>query len=71
MHCANIDCDKELTDFEATRKWKGTNVFLDLCNNCFYVTSIPPEAVSERYDLYNQDEEDPEGGEIEQPEDYL
>lgn len=32
MRC--LACDRELTDFEATRKYHGTKVFVDLCNHC-------------------------------------
>lgn len=33
MHCLN--CDRLLTDFEATRKHAVTFKFLDLCKVCF------------------------------------
>lgn len=33
MHCVN--CDRLLTDFEATRKHAITFKFLDLCKVCF------------------------------------
>lgn len=32
MKC--LSCDDILTDREATRKYAGTDIFLDLCNNC-------------------------------------
>lgn len=46
MRC--IGCNKELTDFEATRKYADSEEFIDLCNDCFVTTNI--KAV-ERYDL--------------------
>lgn len=33
MHC--LSCDKELSDFESSRKSKRTGEYLDLCNNCY------------------------------------
>lgn len=33
MRC--IACDKDLNDFESTRKSKETGEFLDLCNHCY------------------------------------
>lgn len=57
MRC--IDCDVELTDFEATRRDQRTNQFLDLCNECFRpVADFIP--VKERYDLYDATHDSPE-----------
>lgn len=47
MKC--LSCDKVLTDFEATRKYAGSNTFVDLCNKCFKEADIPE--IVERYDL--------------------
>lgn len=33
MHC--ISCDKNLNDFEATRKHAVTEEYIDMCNKCF------------------------------------
>lgn len=33
MRCLSCNC--ELTDFEATRKFKLSEEFVDLCNSCF------------------------------------
>jgi hypothetical protein len=33
MKC--LSCDKNLTDFESTRKYSSTGGFVDLCNYCF------------------------------------
>ena len=47
-HCK--ECDVELTDFEATRKVMGTDVYLDLCTLC-YLPISGEIRVAERYDL--------------------
>ena len=46
MRC--IGCNKELTDFESTRRYADSQEFIDLCNDCFSHTEI--KAV-ERADL--------------------
>ena len=33
MRC--LSCNKELNDHESTRKYHGTNKFIDLCQYCF------------------------------------
>ena len=33
MRCYSCDC--ELSDYEATRKSKVTNEYIDLCSDCF------------------------------------
>lgn len=38
MRC--MGCNKELTDFEATRRYADSDEFIDLCNDCFTVTGI-------------------------------
>ncbi len=58
MRC--IACDKELSDFEATRKSSTTGEFLDLCNTCY--SSIQDELYSdEREDLRGETDELEEG----------
>lgn len=58
MRC--IACDKELSDFEATRKSNTTGEFLDLCNTCY--SSIQDELYSdEREDLRGETDELEEG----------
>lgn len=58
MRC--IACDKELSDFEATRKSSTTGEFLDLCNTCY--SSIQDELYSdEREDLRGETDEVEEG----------
>lgn len=32
MKC--LSCDKILSDFEASRKYKQSSMFIDLCSNC-------------------------------------
>jgi len=49
-------CDKNLSDFESTRKSVTTGAYLDMCNKCYY--TIQDDIISEeRYDLYDGDEE--------------
>jgi len=33
MRC--LSCNKNLTDFESTRKFASTGEYLDLCNKCY------------------------------------
>lgn len=63
-----VACDKNLNDFETTRKIvhnDGKVYYPDLCNSCYSTTDIPLYAVVvERYDLaheeYNEDLDLPE-----------
>ncbi len=34
-------CDKNLNDFESTRKHAETGEYLDICNKCIAFTDIP------------------------------
>jgi hypothetical protein len=53
MHCTC--CDKELTDFEATRKHSETGEYLDMCNGCFRASGLANIiAVEERHDLQTE-----------------
>ena len=47
MRC--LSCDRELSDFEATRKLGETGEFLDLCNKCLSASDI--EKTDDRFDL--------------------
>ena len=38
MRC--MGCNRELTDFEATRRYSDLEEFIDLCNDCFRCTEI-------------------------------
>ena len=50
-------CDKNLNDFESTRKSASTGEYLDMCNKCY--STISDDLLSEvRYDLYDGNEED-------------
>jgi hypothetical protein len=50
-------CDKKLSDFEATRKSIHTSEYLDMCNKCY--NTISNQVLSyERYDLYDDEDED-------------
>ena len=50
MHCRG--CDKELTDFESTRK-DSNGVYLDFCNDCY--SEIAEEVHTDvRYDLMSE-----------------
>lgn len=54
-------CDVLLSNFEATRKIRGTHEYLDLCNACFKPVSSSVD-VEERTDLatYKELFDDPE-----------
>ena len=55
-------CDKNLNDFESTRKSASTGEYLDMCNKCY--SSISDDLLSvERYDLYDGNEDEYEEGE--------
>mgnify|MGYP000264140093 CR=1 FL=1 len=54
MRC--IACDKNLTDFESTRKNHKTGEFLDLCNTCFNHVNLSD--IDEREDLRHVDDEE-------------
>ena len=50
-------CDKNLNDFESTRKSASTGEFLDMCNKCY--STIKDELYAEeRYDLFDGNEDD-------------
>jgi hypothetical protein len=50
-------CDKNLNDYESTRKSVSTGEYLDMCNKCY--STISDDLLSEvRYDLYDGNEED-------------
>jgi hypothetical protein len=52
-HC----CDKNLNDYESTRKSVSTGEYLDMCNKCY--STISDDLLSEvRYDLYDGNEDD-------------
>jgi hypothetical protein len=50
-------CDKNLNDFESTRKSVSTGEYLDMCNKCY--STVSDDLLSEvRYDLYDGNEDD-------------
>jgi hypothetical protein len=50
-------CDKNLNDYESTRKSVSSGEYLDMCNKCY--STVSDDLLSEvRYDLYDGDEED-------------
>ena len=52
-------CDRNLSDFESTRKDETTGEYLDLCNKCYKesgIANIVP--VTERFDLAHEDDVD-------------
>ena len=53
MRC--VACDKNLNDFESTRKHSITGEFLDLCNHCFHEIENDL-SIDEREDLRHDDE---------------
>lgn len=52
MRC--LACNKNLNDFESTRKDSEGN-FLDLCNHCYHEVQADIGIVEERQDLFNSD----------------
>lgn len=50
-------CDRELTNFEATRKSDVDGSFLDLCNDCLYWI-LPVVNTTENFELYDPDYDD-------------
>ena len=53
MRC--IACNKNLNDFESTRKSAITGEYLDLCNTCYHVVEEDLPA-KERDDLRSEEE---------------
>lgn len=59
MRC--LSCNKILSDFESTRKYRYTHQFVDLCNLCFNLSGLKYSEVTERTDLkHNEDDLDDE-----------
>lgn len=58
MRC--LSCNKQLNDYESTRKSANTGDFLDLCNGCFGTIRYDVDTI-ERPDLFHaSDDEDDE-----------
>ena len=67
MHCVN--CDRLLSDFEATRKHAITFEFLDLCKVCFedvktIIPTIDRKELMTDQDLDMDDDTDTTGNEV-------
>ena len=61
MRC--LSCDKNLTDFEATRKYAASGHFVDLCNSCFgsvseYLHTLERADLAHEEDLVDFDDDD-------------
>ncbi len=56
MKC--LACDKILTNHEATRRYRDSKEFIDLCNHCFYSGVDSEINFIEREDL--EDTTDPD-----------
>ena len=55
MRC--LACDRNLTDFESTRKHTDTSEYLDLCNKCYNEIQADVEIITEeRLDLTHEDD---------------
>ena len=49
MRC--LACDKNLSDYESTRRYSQSGEFIDLCNHCFHSGVSEQLNFSEREDL--------------------
>jgi hypothetical protein len=46
-----------LSDYESTRKYKGTKTYIDLCNLCFSLSDLNIDSVSDRIELHSLTDE--------------
>lgn len=58
MRC--LACNTILTDYEATRRYKSTGGFVDLCNHCYNESDVPTLEIQDRPDLAEYEECDGE-----------
>lgn len=56
MRC--LSCDRALTDFESTRKYKESGLYIDLCNKCFHSGVSEQVRYEERHDLLHEEEDE-------------
>ena len=49
-------CDRNLSDFESTRKSRETGEYLDLCNKCYNEIQLDIDDINEREDLRHNDD---------------
>ena len=54
MRC--IACDRNLSDFESTRKSHDTGKYVDLCNKCYNEIQSDIDNINEREDLRHEDD---------------
>ena len=74
MHCVN--CDRLLSDFEATRKHAITFQFLDLCKVCFedvktIIPTIDNRSLMTEQDLDTDDDDTDTGDSLEDIDDLI
>lgn len=55
MRC--LSCNKILSSFESTRKYKHSSEYVDLCNLCYSLSGLNLSSVQEREDLRNLTDE--------------
>jgi NAD-dependent SIR2 family protein deacetylase len=55
MRC--IACDKNLSDFESTRKHHESGEYIDMCNKCYSTIQQDVTDVDERHDLRHVDDD--------------
>ena len=55
MRC--LSCNKMLSDYEATRKYKGSKQFIDLCNLCFSLSDLNQGDIVDRVELHSLTDE--------------
>ena len=46
-----------LSDYEATRKYKGSKQFIDLCNLCFSLSDLNQGDIVDRVELHSLTDE--------------
>tara|TARA_R110000822_G_scaffold86028_2_gene200786 strand:- start:2865 stop:3047 length:183 start_codon:yes stop_codon:yes gene_type:complete len=51
-----VACDRNLSDFESTRKSRETGEYLDLCNKCFNEIQNDLDEIQEREDLRHDED---------------
>ncbi len=54
MRC--VACDRNLSDFESTRKSRETGEYSDLCNKCFNEIQNDLDEIQEREDLRHDED---------------
>ena len=51
-----LSCNRQLNNYESTRKYKGTNTFIDLCSHCFNGSELVNVSVTDRPELANTED---------------